>query len=180
MYVFDTTAAFSWSVDGEVGGYTVTLYDAQGGVVNTGSVSGNSLDLSSFSLTPGVDYTLEVVAHPASGGEDTASTVTFRIAASEAPTPAPSMPATIDRNSDSASIENMQEQLFALGMFTNENAPERGVFDQRTLEAVLRFQQQYNAQNPGAPLIEIDPTNPDTVIDATTLAVLMSATVPMG
>ena len=181
VYVFDTAAAFSWSVDGEVGGYTVTLYDAQGGVVNTGSVSGNSLDLSSFNLTPGMDYTLEVVAHPASGGEDTASTVTFRIAASEATeTPAPSMPATIDRNSDSASIENMQEQLFALGMFTSENAPERGVFDQRTLEAVLRFQQQYNAQNPGAPLIEIDPTNPDTVIDATTLAVLMSATVPMG
>lgn len=81
----------------------------------------------------------------------------------------------IDRNSDSANIEAMQEQLFALGMFTNENAPERGVFDQRTLEAVLRFQQQYNAQNPGAPLIEIDPTNPDTVIDATTLAVIMDA-----
>ena len=69
----------------------------------------------------------------------------------------------------------MQEKLFSLGMFTQENAPERGVYDQRTREAVLRFQQAYNEQNPGAPLLEIDPTDPNSAVDATTLALLMNA-----
>src|SRR5699024_6461916 len=41
--------------------------------------------------TPGLDYTLEIVAYPASGGEATSATFTFRIAApvTEAPTEAP-------------------------------------------------------------------------------------------
>ena len=106
------------------------------------------------------------------------SSVQFMLAAvASEPTPtAPAqMPTTIDRNSDAQYIEAMQEKLYALGMFTTENAPERGVFDQRTLEAVLRFQQLYNSENPGAPLIEVDPTNLDSVVDATTLALLMGA-----
>ena len=56
----------------------------------------------------------------------------------------------------------------------------RGLFDQRTLEIVLSFQQAYNAQNPGAPLLEVDPTDPNAVIDATTVALIMNAEVPMG
>ena len=171
VYVFDGSAAFQWSVDGNVGGYTVTLYDASGALVNTGNVPGNSVDLSGYNIIPGVDYTLEVVAHPADGGADTSSTITFRIAGAD-------MPATIDRNSDPESIEALQEKLFNLGMFTAGDAPQRGVFDQRTLEIVLGFQQAYNAQNPGAPLVEIDPTDPNTVIDATTLALIGAAPLP--
>ena len=173
VYVFDGSAAFQWSVDGNVGGYTVTLYDASGALVNTGNVPGNGIDLSGYNIIPGVDYTLEVVAHPADGGADTSSTITFRIAGAD-------MPAIIDRNSDPESIAALQEKLFNLGMFTEEDAPQRGVFDQRTLEIVLGFQQAYNAQNPGAPLVEIDPTDPNTVIDATTLALIMNAEVPQG
>ena len=173
VYVFDGSAAFQWSVDGNVGGYTVTLYDASGALVNTGNVPGNSVDLSGYNLAPGVDYTLEVVAHPADGGADTSSTITFRIAGAD-------MPAIIDRNSDPGSIRALQEKLLNLGMFTAEDAPQPGVFDQRTLEIVLGFQQAYNAQNPGAPLVEIDPTDPNTVIDATTLALIMNAEVPQG
>ena len=171
VYVFDGSAAFQWSVDGNVGGYTVTLYDASGALVNTGNVPGNSVDLSGYNIIPGADYTLEVVAHPADGGADTSSTITFRIAGAD-------MPAIIDRNSDPGSIEALQEKLFNLGMFTAGDAPQRGVFDQRTLEIVLGFQQAYNAQNPGAPLVEIDPTDPNTVIDATTLALIGAAPLP--
>ena len=54
------------------------------------------------------------------------------------------------------------------------------MFDQRTLEIVLNFQQAYNAQNPGAPLLEVDPTDPNAVIDATTVALIMNAEIPMG
>ena len=173
VYVFDGSAVFQWSVDGNVGGYTVTLYDASGALVNTGNVPGNSVNLSGYNLAPGVDYTLEVVAHPADGGADASSTITFRIAGAD-------MPATIDRNSDPESIRALQEKLFNLDMFTAEDAPQPGVFDQRTLEIVLGFQQAYNAQNPGAPLVEIDPTDPNTVIDANTLALIMNAEVPQG
>ena len=54
------------------------------------------------------------------------------------------------------------------------------LFGKVCLEIVLGFQQAYNAQNPGAPLVEIDPTDPNTVIDATTLALIMNAEVPQG
>ena len=67
-----------------------------------------------------------------------------------------------------------------LCLFTADNAPQPGVFDQRTLEIVLSFQQAYNAQNPGAPLLEVDPTDPNAVIDATTVALIMNAEIPMG
>ena len=38
----------------------------------------------------------------------------------------------------------------------------------------------YNAQNPGAPLLEVDPTDPNAVIDATTVSLIMNAEIPMG
>ena len=127
------------------------------------------------------DYTLEIVAYPASGGEATSATFTFRIAAqaTEAPTQAPAT-GSIDASSDPASIQALQQKLFDLHLFTADNAPQPGVFDQRTLEIVLSFQQAYNAQNPGAPLLEVDPTDPNAVIDATTVALIMNAEVPMG
>ena len=190
MFVFDGDPAFQWSVEGEVASFSATLYDDQGSVVHSGGVNGNSLNIGASALEPGRVYTLEIVAQPASGGEATSSTFSFRVAApvTEAPTEAPTeTPASgaIDRNSDPASIEALQQKLFELGLFSADNAPQRGTFDQRTLEIVLSFQQAYNAQNPGAPLIEVDPANPDTVIDATTVALIMSAgtsdpEVPMG
>ena len=79
-----------------------------------------------------------------------------------------------------ASIQTLQQKLFDLGLFTADNAPQPGVFDQRTLEIVLSFQQSYNAQNPGAPLLEVDPTDPNAVIDATTVSLIMNAEIPMG
>ena len=179
VYVFEGSEAyFSWSVEGDVSGYTATVYDEAGGVVRTGGVSGTGLSIGQDTVVPGQTYTFEITAHSASGGESVVSSVQFMLAAvASEPTPtAPAqMPTTIDRNSDAQYIEAIQEKLYALGMFTTENAPERGVFDQRTLEAVLRFQQLYNSENPGAPLIEVDPTNLDSVVDATTLALLMGA-----
>ena len=90
------------------------------------------------------------------------------------------MSGSIDASSDPASIQTLQQKLFDLGLFTADNAPQPGVFDQRTLEIVLSFQQAYNAQNPGSPLLEVDPTDPNAVIDATTVALIMNAEIPMG
>ena len=90
------------------------------------------------------------------------------------------MSGSIDASSDPASIQALQQKLFDLGLFTADNAPQPGAFDQRTLEIVLSFQQAYNAQNPGAPLLEVDPTDPNAVIDATTVALIMNAEIPMG
>ena len=181
VYVFDGDPSFQWAVEGDVARYVATFYAPDGSVMHSNEVSGSSLSVPMANFTAGSDYTLEVVAYPASGGEATSSTFTFRIAAqaTEAPTQAP-MSGSIDASSDPASIQTLQQKLFDLGLFTADNAPQPGVFDQRTLEIVLSFQQAYNAQNPGSPLLEVDPTDPNAVIDATTVALIMNAEIPMG
>ena len=161
--------------------YVATFYAPDGSVMHSNEAGGSALSVPMANFTPGLDYTLEIVAYPASGGEATSSTFNFRIAAqaTEAPTQAPTS-GSIDASSDPASIQALQQKLFDLGLFTADNAPQPGVFDQRTLEIVLSFQQAYNARNPGAPLLEVDPTDPNAVIDATTVALIMNAEVPMG
>ena len=170
-------ATVSWSVTGEVAGFSVTLYDAGGSVVQSANLSANSIDIPASMLAAGQVYTLEVIAVPAGAGLESGVVSSVQIAL-EAPqvTQAPTqMPSTIDQYSDPQSIYNMQLKLQQLGMLDQNNLPQQGVFDQATREAVLRFQQSYNAQNPGAPLVEIDPMNPDAMVDATTLTLLMNA-----
>ena len=181
IYVFDGDPSFQWAVEGEVARYVATFYAPDGSVMHSADAGGTALSVPMANFAPGLDYTLEIVAYPASGGEATSATFTFRIAAqaTEAPTQAP-VSGSIDASSDPASIQALQQKLFDLGLFTADNAPQPGAFDQRTLEIVLSFQQAYNAQNPGAPLLEVDPTDPNAVIDATTVALIMNAEVPMG
>ena len=177
VYVFDGDPSFQWAVEGEVARYVATFYAPDGSVMHSADAGGTALSVPMANFTPGLDYTLEIVAYPASGGEATSSTFNFRIAAQATEAPATG---SIDASSDPASIQALQQKLFDLHLFTADNAPQPGVFDQRTLEIVLSFQQAYNAQNPGAPLLEVDPTDPNAVIDATTVALIMNAEVPMG
>jgi len=85
------------------------------------------------------------------------------------------MPPTVDSSTPTAYVFEMQKKLYELGYLLKSENPQQGVYDEATRNAVLRFQQNYNATSGGAPLYEIDPTDPNAVVDATTLAILMNS-----
>ena len=80
VYVFDGDPSFQWAVEGEVARYVATFYAPDGSTMYSNEVSGSTLSVPMGNFTPGADYTLEVVAYPASGGEATSATFAFRIA----------------------------------------------------------------------------------------------------
>ena len=177
VYVFDGDVSFSWSAENAVGYYLI-IRNAQGDTVNEGNFDSTSFTLPAANFIPGEVYTLEVAAL-AADGNGVSNTAQFMIAAPQA-TETPETPTSIDQYSPPEDIYNMQLALNQLGLFSQSGTPQQGVFDQITREAVLLFQQQYNATNPDVPLVEIDPTDVNAVVDQATLTLLMSAAQPVG
>ncbi len=177
VYVFDGDVSFSWSAENAVGYYLI-IRNAQGDTVNEGNFDSTSFTLPAANFTPGEVYTLEVSAL-AADGNGVSNTAQFMIAAPQA-TETPETPTSIDQYSPPEDIYNMQLALNQLGLFSQSGTPQQGVFDQITREAVLLFQQQYNATNPDVPLVEIDPADVNAVVDQATLTLLMSAAQPVG
>ena len=177
VYVFDGDVSFSWSAENAVGYYLI-IRNAQGDTVNEGNFDSTSFTLPAANFTPGEIYTLEVAAL-AADGNGVSNTAQFTIAAPQA-TETPETPTSIDQYSPPEDIYNMQLALNQLGLFSQSGTPQQGVFDQITREAVLLFQQQYNATNPDVPLVEIDPADVNAVVDQATLTLLMSAAQPVG
>ena len=73
---------------------------------------------------------------------------------------------SIDANSDASVVQQLQMRLYTQGVLAGD--PEQGILDEATLEAVAEFQRRANEQY-DAGLRVIDPSNPNSVIDADTL-----------
>jgi hypothetical protein len=72
----------------------------------------------------------------------------------------------INAGSDSDTVQELQRQLYKLGVMGDE--PTQGVLDEVTLQAVAEFQNRANEEF-DAGLSVIDPENPDAEVDADTL-----------
>ena len=176
VYVFDGDVSFSWSAENAVG-YYLTIRDSQGGVVNEGGFNTGSFTLPAGNFIAGEVYTLEVSALDADGN-GVSSSAQFMVAAPEpTATPTPQPPTSIDQYSSPEDVYALQMALYQRGLFGQTGTPQQGVYDQITRQAVLLFQQQYNAENPDAPLTEIDPADVNAVVDEATLALLMNVAV---
>ena len=75
----------TWSADGDISGYDVTILDAAGqAMVSQTNMSGTSATIDSVYLTPGEVYTLIVTAHTAADASVTAeSTLYFALSGAE-------------------------------------------------------------------------------------------------
>ena len=104
-------------------------------------------------------------------------------AATATPTAAPSptagsdWPTQLDRNSDAAAIQTVQMKLYQLGLLSTDGV-EVGVLDTATLQAIAGFQTYMN-ETYDMNLPVIDPSNPDSVIDAQTLSQLQQQNDPI-
>lgn len=191
-YLMDETAIFSWQADGDVRGYRVYLTNAEGAQA---SISDNTTDTSSTlpigNLPEGL-YQIHVGAIPANATSESDivwNTLTFGIgsvAPTIAPTETPSpivtaepWPVTLSSTSPYNDVLLVQTKLYQLGLIVNTDEIQMGTFDAYTLQAIASFEayvnEVYDAQLPG-----VDPTNPDTVIDAQTLALLQKAYLQSG
>ena len=180
-YMTDSTIILSWGADGDVAGYVVYVENESGERHNLGTTLDTSRTLSASSLPAGV-YTVHVGAIPVNGTQDDAQwgAATFGIPAptpepTAEPTPEPEVPAEepvrqtggpIDASSDSGTIQQLQMKLYGMGLLPSD--AQEGVLDRATLEAVADFQSRANERYQ-AGLEVIDPTNPNSVVDPTTL-----------
>ena len=181
----------SWHADGDLEFYYVRVTDANGNEILDYQTDKEFLDVTRAKMTPGLVYTVRIGAKPINGTNDDVRVTTIRFALepepterptetpterpTDTPTERPQMPSTVDRTTPTAFVFEMQTKLYELGYLLKAENPQKGVYDEATRSAVLRFQQNYNATSGGAPLIEIDPADPDAVVDATTLAILMNS-----
>ena len=177
-YLTGESAIFSWMASGDVRAYRVYLRNGAGDRMDLGETTGTSQTLPIGQLPPGL-YEIYVGAVPEGASSDDQvvwNSLTFGIPSAEATaspsaTPAAtadaSWPAQLDRNSDAQSVQAVQMKLYQIGLLASSDV-EAGTLDAATLQAIASFQTYMNeVYNIGLPVI--DPSNPDSVIDAQTL-----------
>lgn len=186
-YLTGNTAIFSWMSTGELQGYQVYMTNSAGQKVDLGNTTETSKTIRLTDLAPDV-YQIYVGAVPVGArneGDIVWNSMTFGIPASDpTPTPQPSatqnpsadFPTSLDKNSASADIQKVQQRLYQLGLLSTEDL-QPGVLDVPTLRAIASFQQYMN-ETYDMGLSVIDPENPDSVIDAKTLAQIAAGMEP--
>ena len=191
-YMTDSSIIISWSADGSVADYTIYVENQAGERQELGTTTDTSRTVSTQNLPAGV-YTIYVGARPTNGGSEDIQwgSARFGIPAptaqptevpTQAPEPEPDVPEVedtptitgpIDAFTDSETIQQLQMRLYSLGLLSTDGL-EPGVLDQQTLEAVAEFQQRMNDQY-GLGLEVIDPTDPESVVDAVTVNALFAS-----
>ena len=187
-YLTGDSAIFSWMSSGDVQAYRIYLLNEAGDRMDLGETTGTSQTLPIGQLPAGL-YQIYVGAVPTGAASDDQvvwNSLTFGIpaaAATATPTAAPSptagsdWPTQLDRNSDAAAIQTVQMKLYQLGLLSTDGV-EVGVLDTATLQAIAGFQTYMN-ETYDMNLPVIDPSNPDSVIDAQTLSQLQQQNDPI-
>ncbi len=187
-YMMDASIIISWNAEGDVAGYYVYVENQSGEQHELSSGPDTSSTVSTSSLPAGV-YTVYVGALPAGGTRDDAqwSSTRFGIPSptpepTQAPTPTPEAEAPtpeptkavigpISAASDAETIQQLQLRLYSLGLLSVDAEP--GVLDDMTLQAVYEFQTRVNDQY-GLELTLVDPTDPDSIVDAATVQAIFT------
>jgi len=186
-YVTGESITFIWPADGDVDHYYVYLEDSNGMRNELGNVNVSSMTISTANFTQGAAYKLCVYAYPVNGSDSDAvsSSLTF-IVAGDGPAedePEEEMPETITPDSDPVWIFAMQDRLYQLGWFDEDEWQhlEQGVFDDYTLVCIIEFQMRVNAIYGAGTVPVIDPNVEgfelsSAVVDELTLRYLMDET----
>ena len=160
-YMTDSSIIISWSADGSVADYTIYVENQAGERQELGTTTDTSRTVSTQNLPAGV-YTIYVGATPAGGGRADMQWGSTRFGI-PSPTSAPGdgEQGTIDAESDEETIKQLQMRLYSLGLLSTDGL-EAGVLDEKTLEAVIRFQMENDLE-------PLDLTAEKIVIDAATV-----------
>ena len=186
----DSSIIISWNADGDVQAYFAYVENQSGERHELSTGTDTSSTINAASLPAGI-YTVYVGALPVNGTESDVqwSSARFGIPSptaeptevppEEEPTPQPTLaPPTgpISAASSPETIQQLQMRLYSLGLLSVDATA--GELDAMTLQAVQEFQTRVNQlYELGLPVI--DPTDPDTVIDAATVqAIFMDLSQP--
>ena len=178
---------FTWSADGDVAYYDVTLVYQDGTSYPLGETNDTSRTVPLSQMPAGL-YKLYVTAYAVGGQNSATSEILFGIPAAEpdpTETPVPDVTAEptqpgweqpqieyLDPDSDPEAIRYVQLRLYQEGLLRVDDMQE-GVLDYATLSAIAAFQQRANELY-GLNLTVIDPTV-DNIVDFETLTALFQA-----
>ena len=178
---------FTWSADGDVAYYDVTLVYQDGTSYPLGETTDTSRTVPLSQMPAGL-YKLYVTAYAVGGQNSAVSEILFGVPAAEPdPTEAPVPDVTVeptqpgweqpqieylDPDSDPEAIRYVQLRLYQEGLLRVDDMQE-GVLDYATLSAIAAFQQRANELY-GLNLTVIDPAV-DNIVDFETLTALFQA-----
>jgi len=179
-YVTGNEIIFSWSADGDVESYTVTLFYEDGTEFPLGNTTSTSKTVQLSQLMPG-RYRLAVQANAYGGYSSEMSELYFAVPApeiTEEPMPEITEPPVVederifyvDDSSSAEDVQTVQMALYRHGLI-DADAAQIGVLDEVTLSAIASFQEKVNAYF-GANLYIINPME-DRFIDQDTLNYLL-------